>query len=297
MGYNNSARFFRGMLYFFLFTTAALVAPLFASGPEYAKALNLYKRTEYQASLELLLPVRQKDPGELVLIGQNYFMLGDAKRASDFFQKATAAEPKRSEYFHWLGRAYGRRAEISNPFSAMSLASKARQNFEKAIQLDPKNSEAVNDLFEYYLEAPGFMGGGLDKAAQLAEHIAELDSGEGYWARARIAEKRKEFPSAEQHLRRAMEVAPHQVGRILDLAKFLAKQGRFDESDQTFAAAEKLAPNTPKVIYARAATYIETKRNIGAARELLEKYLASQLTPDDPPRSDAQKLLRQASGG
>src|SRR6267143_2118956 len=216
MGYNNSARFFRGMLYFFLFTTAALVAPLFASGPEYAKALNLYKRTEYQASLELLLPVRQKDPGELVLIGQNYFMLGDAKRASDFFQKATAAEPKRSEYFHWLGRAYGRRAEISNPFSAMSLASKARQNFEKAIQLDPKNSEAVNDLFEYYLEAPGFLGGGLDKAAKLAEGMAKLDAAEGLWAQARIAERRKDFPAAEDRLRRAMAAAPKQVGRVID---------------------------------------------------------------------------------
>jgi hypothetical protein len=29
----------------------------------------------------------------------------------------------------------------------------------------------------------------------------------------------------------------------------------------------------------------------------LQKYLASSLTPDDPPRADAQKLLRQVSGG
>src|SRR5713226_8199521 len=285
------------MRYFLLLSAAVLVAPLFGSSLGYDQALNLYKRTEYQASLEMLLPVSHKNPAELALIGQNYFMLGDAKRASDFFQKAAAAEPNRSEYFHWLGRAYGRRAEISSPFFAISLASKARQNFEKAVELDPKNREAINDLFEYYLEAPGFVGGGLDKATKLAQRIAELDSSEGHWARALIEEKRKEFPSAEQHLRRAMEMAPHQVGRVLDLAKFLAKQGRFDESDQTFAAAEKLAPNTPKVFYARAATYIQTKRNIGAARELLEKYLASELTPDDPPRSEAQKLLRQASGG
>src|ERR1041385_106030 len=83
----------RGMRYFLLFVTAALLAPLFASGPEYGRALNLYKRTEYQASLDLLLPVAEKDPAELALIGQNYFMLGDARRASDFFQKATVAEP------------------------------------------------------------------------------------------------------------------------------------------------------------------------------------------------------------
>ena len=88
-----------------------------------------------------------------------------------------------------------------------------------------------------------------------------------------------------------------QVGRIIDLAKFLAKRGRFEESDQTFLAAQKLAPNAPKVLYARAAAYIENGRNLGTARELLEKYLASALTPDDPPRADAQKLLRQTAGG
>ena len=231
-----------------------LSASLFAAAPEYDRALDLYSHTEYESSLKLLLPLSQKDAAELVLIGENYFMLGDAKRAAEFFQKAVAAEPNNSVYYHWLGRAYGLRAELGNPFSAMGHASKARQNFEKAVELDPKNSEAVNDLFEFYLEAPGFIGGGVDKALKVADRIAELNAAEGNYARARIEEKRKEYSSAEKHLRRAMELAPHQVGRVIDLAKFLAKQGRFEESEETFVAAEKLAPNAPKVMYARAAT-------------------------------------------
>jgi len=94
-----------------------------------------------------------------------------------------------------------------------------------------------------------------------------------------------------------MELAPHQVGRIIDLARFLAKQGRFKESDDTFLAAERLAPKAPKVMYARAAAYIESGRNIDTARKLLRKYVVSELTPDDPPRSEAEKLLRRTSGG
>jgi Flp pilus assembly protein TadD len=274
-----------------------ICATVFATAREYDRAVDLYNHTEYEASLKLLLPLQEKSAGELVLIGQNYYMLGDAKRATDFFQKAAAAEPNNSVTYHWLGRAYGRRAELGNPFTAMGQASKARQNLEKAVELDPKNAEAVNDLFEFYLEAPGFIGGGVEKAAKMAEHIEELNPSEGHYARARIEEKRKEYHSAEKHLRRAMELAPHQVGRVIDLAKFLAKQGRFEESDQTFVAAEKLAPNAPKLMYARAATYIQAGRNIDTAKELLEKYLAAQLTPDDPPREDARKLLRQVSGG
>ena len=33
------------------------------------------------------------------------------------------------------------------------------------MQLDPHNGEATGDLFDYYLNAPGMLGGGLDKAA------------------------------------------------------------------------------------------------------------------------------------
>lgn len=280
-----------------LLVFAILCAPLCAASSEYERALEFYSHTDYQASLNLLLPVQNKAAAERALIGQNYFMLGDTKHATEFFQQAVAAEPNNSVYYHWLGRAFGRRAEMGNPFTALGYASKARQNFEKAVELDPKNSEAINDLFEFYLEAPGFMGGGMDKAAKAAERIAELNAAEGDYARARIEEKHKDYHRAEQHLRRAMELAPRQVGRVIDLAKFLAKQGRFEESEQTFVAAEKLAPDAPKVKYARAATYIETRRNIEKARELLEKYLASSLTPDDPSREEAQKLLRQVSGG
>ena len=276
---------------------AFVCASLVAGSSKYDQALRLYNHTEYQASLKLLLPPQHKSPAELVLIGQNYFMLADAKRATEFFQKAVAAEPNNSAYYHWLGRAYGRWAETGSMFTAMGHASKARQSFEKAIELDPGNSEAVNDLFEFYVEAPGFIGGGLDKALKMADRIAERDAAEGSYARARIAEKRKEFNTAEQHLRRAMELAPRQVGRVIDLAKFLAKQGRFKESDETFVAAEKLSPDAPKVMYARAAAYIQSGRNIEEARTLLEKFLASPLTPDDPSRTDARKLLQQVSGG
>jgi len=270
---------------------------LFAAGSEYDRALDLYKHTHYEASLKLLLPLDEKSAADLTLIGQNYFMMGDAKHAIDFFHQAVVAEPNNSAYHHWLGRAYGRRAETGNPFTALGQASKARQSFEKAVELDPTNSDAVNDLFEFYLEAPGFAGGGLDKAERVADRIAERDAAEGNYAHARIAEKHKQFPDVEKYLRRAMQLAPHQVGRVIDLAKFLAKQGRFEESDKTFVDAQKLAPDAPKVMYARAATYIETKRNIETAKALLEKYLAASLTPDDPSRADAQKLLRQVSGG
>lgn len=168
---------------------------------------------------------------------------------------------------------------------------------EKAAQLDPSNFEVVDDLFDFYLQAPGFMGGGLDRAEKLADVIGRRDPAEGAYDRARIAEARKQYGPAEHYLKRATELAPHQVSRLLELAKFLAKQGRYEESDRAFVQADKVAPDSPKVLFTEASTYIKFNRNVDSARQLLKKYLSSSnLTPDDPPKSEAERLLRKASG-
>lgn len=270
---------------------------LSAGQPDLEIARKLYNLTEYEQSLKVLQGIPEKDATVLELVARNYFMAGDYKKATEAIEKAFAADPSNSEIALWAGRAYGRRAETSSPFTAPGNASKARQYFEKAVALKPSNIEALNDLFEYYLEAPGFLGGGFDKAVAVSERIAALDPVEGHYTRAKLAEKRKEFSSAEEQLRRAADLAPQQVGRVLDLARFFAKQGRFQEADQSLARAEKIAPDSPRVMYAKAEVYIKNGRNLDTARDLLKRYLRTSLTPDDPPRSAAQKLLRQAEGG
>jgi Flp pilus assembly protein TadD len=277
--------------------SAALLLSLAATSqaakpPEWDRARDLYQRTEYKQSLEHLNKV-PKDAQVYELIGQNWFMLGEYKKATEAFEKAVQMEPNSSELVHWLGRAYGRRAETASFVTAPSYASKTRQYFEKAVELDPNNQEAINDLFDYYLEAPGFLGGGLNKAEDLARHIEKLNPAEGNYAQAQIKDKRKDYAGAEQHLRRAAELSPQQVGRVLDIAKYLAKLSRFVESDTMFDKAAKMAPHDPRVMYHRAETYIKFNRNLPQARTLLQQYVHSSLTPDDPTREQAEALLKK----
>jgi tetratricopeptide (TPR) repeat protein len=269
---------------------------LYAAPVSLESAAQRYQKTDYEGSLRMLSELPEKNAAVYDLIGKNQFMLGDLKGATESFTKAVAADPNNSEYEDWLGRAFGKRAETGSPLAAPAMASKARQHFEKAVALDPSNKEAVNDLFEYYLDAPSFLGGGIDKAVRMAPTIAALDRAEGYWAQARIAERRKDFATAEERLRQAMNAAPTQIGRILDLAKFLSKQGKIEESEQTFRAAERINPDSPRLLYHRAEAYIKAGRNIEIARDLLKRFLSATLSPDDPSRFDAEKLLKQAGG-
>ncbi|MCX6626255.1 MAG: tetratricopeptide repeat protein [Candidatus Solibacter sp.] len=267
-----------------------------ASGPELERAHKLYNLTEFQRSLAVLQAIPNKDAAVYELMGRNYYGQGEFKKSTEVLEKAVGLQPGNSDFHLWLGRAYGRRAETSSMVTAPGLASKARQCFEKAVQLSPDNLEAQSDLLEYYLEAPGFLGGGFDKASATAAQIARINPAEGHWAQAKLAEKRKEFSKAEAQLQRAVEMAPHQVGRLIDLAHLLAKQGRYQDAERSLAKAEQIAPNSPKLMFARASLYIKSKRNLHVARELLERYLGSTLTPEDPPRADAEKLLKQVQG-
>jgi len=261
---------------------------------------TLYNRTEYAAAVAAL---NQSDPnaGNLELLGQCWFMLGDFKKATDALERAAAMAPpdsmNASMIQTWLGRAWGRRAETSFALLAAGYATKSRQAFEKALQLNPGNADALGDLFDFYMDAPALIGGGIDKAAGLLPQFDKYDPVGAILAQARIDERKKQFAGAEADLRRAIEVGPGKVGLVLNLAQFLSRRGRYEESEKAFRQASNMAPDSPRILYARADSYIGARRNLDQARDLLKKYLAAtSLTPDDPPRWQALNLLKKAGG-
>jgi len=235
-------------------------------------------------------------PASLEQRGKTCFMQADFKCATEALEKAAAADPGSSTIQMWLGRAWGRRAELASPLSAFGYAKKARVAFENAVRLDPRNAEAASDLFEFYIDAPGMVGGGAEKARALIPAIAAADPSQALFAQTRIDEASHQYDSAEARLRRAIELAPRELGHVLDLARYLARAGRYSESEVSFNQAEKLAPGSPRILFARAETYIATKRNTAEARDLLHRYLAANLTPEDPSRSEALRLLRKVEG-
>jgi tetratricopeptide (TPR) repeat protein len=259
--------------------------------------LTLYNRTEYAAAAAAL---NRSDPdaGNLELLGRCWFMLGDFKKAVDALERAAAMDPADSMIQTWLGRSWGRRAETSFPLVAAGYATKSRQAFETALQLNPGHSAALGDLFDFYMEAPGLTGGSLEKVVSLLPQVDKYDPVGSCLAQARIDERKKQFAGAEASLRRAIEMAPGKVGLVISLAQFLSRRGRYEESEKAFGQAANVAPDSPRILYARADSYISARRNVDQARGLLKQFLAANnLTPDDPPRWQAMNLIRKAGGG
>ncbi len=240
-----------------------------------------------------LLVCQSPDTAEQVKAGKKYYLTGDFRKSVESFKKAARLEPNSFLCRLWLGRAYGRLAESSDFISAPRYASQSRSHFEKAVELAPKNLEALSDLFDYYLSAPRFLGGGIEKAEVLAGKIAELNGAEGHYIKAKLAEKRKDFERTERHFRKAAGLESGNVSRLLDLAKFLARRGRINESDEVFKKAEESFPDHPDILFARAEIYIQNGRNLGMAREMLTRYLSLELDENHPAPFEAKRLLKK----
>jgi predicted Zn-dependent protease len=78
---------------------------------------------------------------------------------------------------------------------------------------------------------------------------------------------------------------------LIDLAEFYEAQGRHSDSDEMFRRASKIAPEAPVVWFEQAKTYIRSRRNIAAAKTLLQRFVEARLTPADPPLYEAKRLL------
>ncbi|MEO5923904.1 MAG: tetratricopeptide repeat protein [Bryobacteraceae bacterium] len=164
--------------------------PLLAKTPEWDRAHTLFLSSDFKQAAAVLEKASRKDVDNLLLLGESYMELKKYSEAVDTFEKSTELAPKSSNAQLWLGRAWGRLAE-SNKLLGFGRARKAKSAFERAVELDPKNHEALDDLFEYYFEAPGIVGGGLDKAEAVAKRIAVLNPERGERLLAKVASERR----------------------------------------------------------------------------------------------------------
>ncbi|MBZ5599206.1 MAG: tetratricopeptide repeat protein [Acidobacteriia bacterium] len=242
-------------------------------------------------SLQSRINTTPNDAESYNLLCRAYFALQSWDRGINACQKAVSLQPDNGWYHLWLGRIYGEKADRANFFSAASLAGKVRTEFETAVRLSPQSAIARTDLAEFYLEAPGIVGGGRDKAAAQAETLDKLDPSKAHWVRGRIAEKKKDPVTAEREYRAAIEASHGSANSWLNLALFFRHVGRLDEMEDALSHASSAQMDQPEVLVDAAETLIRAGRNFPGAIGLLRRYLSSSSTVEEAPAFKAHYLL------
>ena len=234
------------------------------------------------------------DAGAHNLLCRAYFSMGDWDRGISACERAVALDPNNSRYHMWLGRIYGEKADSVNFMSAASLAGKVRNEFETAVRLDPNNVDARSDLGEFYLEAPGIVGGGRDKAEAQAQALAALDPAKADYIKGRLAEKKKDFAAAEKEYRAAIEASHGSALTWFNLALFFRHQERWNDMENAIQHAVSAQVDRPEIIMESGEVLLRSGRNFPAAVQYLRRYLALNPKAEEAPAFKAHYLLGTA---
>jgi tetratricopeptide (TPR) repeat protein len=226
------------------------------------------------------------------LLCRAYFMIDEWDRGIAACERARNLDSQKSLYHLWLGRIYGEKADRAGfSFSAAGLAKKVRTSFERAVELDPKSWEARVDLAEFYLEAPGFMGGGKDKAREQADALLSINPAMGHWILARLAGKNKDMAEAEREYRAAITASHSGSHAWFEFALFLFRANRLDEMEQALHTLESSPVERPESLMDGASLLLRTSRDSPMAVRLLRRYLAAPV--EEGPAFRAHDLLGQ----
>jgi tetratricopeptide (TPR) repeat protein len=192
----------------------------------------------------------------------------------------------------WMGRAYGKKAASAGPLDGLKLAGKVKNAFETAVQLDPANGPAANDLSEYYVGAPFIVGGGLDKATALADRVAARLPQPAHRIRALVAEKKKDYTTAEREFRAAVSVAGH-ADAWTDLGDYYSRRGQNDQAVVTLRKALEVDTAKDASLVDVASILSTIHREPQMAEHALREYLASNAKTDAAPAFRAHYQLGQ----
>ena len=262
----------------------ALISVTNSIHAENAQADALLQQGRVDEAGNLLRQALSAQPGDAKahqLLCRVYYAQDMADSAVHECELATSNAPTESEHQVWLGRAYGLKASQANPLIAYGLAKRVRSSFELAVQLNSANVHAMSDLGQYYVAAPGFVGGGLDKAETLAGQMQSRFPAQAHRLRGFIANKRKDAATAEAEFRAA--TAGKAPEAFIDLGQFYEEHGQPDKAVAALQAGIAADPMKDAALVDAASILTTAQRAPELAEQLLRDYLSSTAKSDSAP--------------
>jgi tetratricopeptide (TPR) repeat protein len=229
---------------------------------------------------------------------ENHFMAGQAAAMAANYDEAVAhinkameLAPNTAAHYDWLGRIYGAQARIANLLGRIQFAPKVKENFEKAAELDPKNSEVQFFLGTFYVVAPPNMGGDREKGAAIAEKLLKSDPLSGHRLMAQIHLAKRDTAGAEAAYKEAIALSGDDPQSYADLAGVYLSTDQLDLARENFDKALELAPTNQAALLGIGQLGAKSEDRMDEGVEALEKLASLERNIQSPNMGDAYFLL------
>jgi tetratricopeptide (TPR) repeat protein len=186
------------------------------------------------------------------------------EKAETYLKEAILLNNNNADYHVALGSLLGEIAVDANPIKQGLLAPKIKNEFEIAARLDPKNITARWMLVNYYIRAPKFMGGDVEKGKKIADEIMKLNPAEGNSAWGTIRRSEKRYDLAEKNYQTAITLAPDSIQYYFALARFYEA---IPNTDKALVTYQKTVKNFP----ANRMTYLNIGRLTANSGKMMEE--------------------------
>ena len=264
---------------------AAFAARAGAASSRTDEAVRLFDARQFDRARPLLEAALREDPRDARAanyLGRLLLASDELDAAIESLEKSILLEEGNAEYHLWLGRAYGQKAIRASVLKQPALARKVRKEFETASRLDPDSLEARFGLVEYYLRAPGLLGGSLEKAREQAREIARRDALQGHRAAGRLAEHEKRFDAALEEYRQAAVEFPQRPEPSYWTGSLLEKRKDFGRAFDVYERLLETQPTEMVACYQIGRLAILSGQRLERAEQCLKLYLRREPKPDEP---------------
>lgn len=217
---------------------------------------------------------------------------GDSDAAVAMLEKAVAQWPESAEAHFYLASAYSGKAQEGGMLNAARYASKVKEQFEKAVALNPKYVEARFGLVQLYAAAPGIMGGSYDKAFEQAKEIEALDPIVGHRAFAFVYSQQKKPELARKEYADALRAQPESAKAHSYFGQYLVNgEKNYTAAFAEFEAALKLDPSYMPAFYHLGRAAAQANANLARGEEALKKYVSCTPKENEPTLASAHYFL------
>ena len=175
------------------------------------KLIEQHKFAEAKSFFEAAVKANNKDAESHYQLARVLLYDRNADDAEDQIDEALELNDSNARYHFLRGQILAERARTANVFKQGILASKVKNAFLRAVELDPTLIEAHIGLYNFYVMAPGIMGGSDEEALKQANEVEKLDPQRGHLLRANYYQRNKDFDHAEEEYKKAIDADPRKI--------------------------------------------------------------------------------------